>query len=209
MNIKEKIELRNLQKHLPQIQVKNLIEEDVINYKKFLETNLIYSIEQICTLEDDEEIKTIQGITFPFRTLDICFSIEFLNSNYNGNYTVWCPELRGCITEGKSKKEAFENLLYAISEVLIINYDYLNHNPLIFPTIPLPSDSNIDFPKSIFPHTINSSFIKIIIEEYGFDNLYIGKKHFILKEDNENGASLTILFRGVNDLTKFCFDQIL
>ena len=48
-----------------------------------------------------------------------------------------------------------------------------------------------------------------IIEEYGFDNLYIGKKHFILKEDNENGASLTILFRGVNDLTKFCFDQIM
>lgn len=209
MNIKEKIGLRNLQRNFPKIELINVVEEHIIVYEKFLEKNLNYNIEQICRFEDDGEIQTIQDIIVPFRDLDITFSIEILNSNYNGNYSIWCPELRGCITEGKSKEEAFENILYAISEVLIINYDYLNHNPLTFPNTPLPSYSNINFPKSLFPHTIDSSFIKAIIEKYGFDNLYIGKKHFILKEDNENGASLTILFRGVNDLTKFCFDQIM
>lgn len=106
MNIKEKIELRNLQKRLPQIELKNIVEEDLVTYKNFLETNLSYNIEQICRLEDDGEVKTIQGITFPFRDLDITFSIEFLNSNYKGKYTLWCPELRGCITEGKSKKRS-------------------------------------------------------------------------------------------------------
>lgn len=208
MNIKEKIELRNLQRRLPQIKVKNLIEEDINIYKNFVENNLNYNIEKISNLTDDGGIQTIQGITFPFRNLDIEFSIEILNSNYNGKYTVWCPELRGCITEGKSKKEAFDNILFAISEVLIVNYDILNHNPITIPFTPLPTHTHIDFLSNMFGHTIDSNFVRNLIEEYGF-NIFIGSKHFILKEDNPSGATLTILFGGINDLTKFCYDQIL
>lgn len=92
---------------------------------------------------------------------------------------------------------------------MTINYDYLNHNPITFPITPLPTHSHINFPQTMFGHTIDSDFTRNFIEEYGFEFLYIGKKHFVFKEDNPNGATVTLLFGGINDLTKFCFDQII
>ncbi len=202
-------QIERLKKKLPQIEVhKNQIEKDVNTYKSFLENNLSYNIEQICDLQDDGGIQTISNISLPFRQLNIIFSIEFFNSNYKGEYTVWCPELRGCITQGKTKIEAFDNLLYAISEVLIINYDLLSNNPITFPNTPLPTHSQINFPKSLLSNNIDSEFTLNFIEEYGFYNVYIGTQHVIFKTDNPADASITILYSGINDLTKFCFNNI-
>lgn len=211
MNLKEKIALLNLRRKVPQIKISKILLKDnsVDIYKSFLEINLSYNVDQICRLDDDSEIQTIQEITFSFRDLNISFSIEILNQKYKGKYTIWCPELRGCITEGNSKKEAFNNLLWAISETLVVSYDYLKFNPLTFPVTPLPTYSHVNFSNSLSGYSIDSAFITDLIQGHNLINLYVGKKHLLFKKENDNGAILTILFAGINDLTKFCYEKII
>lgn len=122
---------------------------------------------------------------------------------------MWCPELRGCITQGKTKREAFDNLLFAISEVLIVSYDELGINPLTFPVTPLPLYSHIEFPNTMFGHSIGSSFTRNLFDEYQFEKIYIGERHFILTKGDDSAIGLTFLFDGINDLTKYCFDQVI
>ncbi len=207
MKIQTRMEIRSLYAVCPNLKINYPSLESIDTYKKFLETNLRYNIDEICNIQDDGYIKVIQGFTFPFRRTDISFTIEFLNSNYRGKYTLWCPELRGCITQGTTKREAFDNLLYAISEVLTINYDILGHNPLTFAETPLPMDTDITFSDTIQEHTIRSNFVKSIIKNK-YTNLYVGNKHIIFKKDDKNSPNITFLLEGINNLTKKCFENI-
>ena len=209
-NSKQKNLLDDLKKINPNIKIyQNKIESDVNIYKEFLATNLDFNINQICQISDDGRTLSIQGVYFPFRDYDISFSIEILNQKYKGAYTIWCPELRGCITQGETKKEAFDNLLYAISEILIINQDFLNHKPITHPITPIPTHTHIKFPNTNLGHTINGKFIRSLIDLHNFKNFYIGNKHIILKKEKIDNLNIVIPFNGINDLTKFCIDNIL
>lgn len=206
----EKNKIRVIKRSYPNIEfnIKSAEDEVIDAYKKLLEVDLSDRILQICDLDEDGFIHTIKNITCPFKSFDISFSIELFSNNYRGNYTSWCPELKGCITEGGSKKESLENLLWAIAEVIVINYDYLKYNPLTNPITPLTLDSQINFPVTANGHG-TFSITRFLSIENEFKNIYIGKKHLIFKSKKFTSFNVTFLIKGIDDVTKLCIDNIL
>jgi hypothetical protein len=193
----------------PNINLHDNIElERVQIHKEIFELNLEHNVSKICNMQDDGQIQTISYISLPFGELNLNFSIEILNSNYKGRYTIWCPELHGCITDGVNKKQAFNNILYAISEILVLNFFCLNNNPLSSPITPLPTHSFINFPNTSFLHHIEN-FIPLFSNDHNYNNLYVGKKHIIFRDNNIDSQNITILYDGITDLTKFCIEQII
>src|ERR1700733_3066369 len=114
--IKEQLSLNFSHLRVNEILIDNWGGVEV--YAGFLSENLIYVFQQVCNTFDSSSLQCINEINFPFRNLNIEFTIEVFNKDYLGRFTAFCPQLIGCITEGNSKMEALKNLCFAIAEVL-------------------------------------------------------------------------------------------
>lgn len=176
----------------------------VMIYEQFLRMNLEYSFDQVCNADDGNNIQSIQGIYLLYGELDFLFSIEVTCNNYRGRYTAWCPELVGCITEGKSKREALNNLCFAIAEVLILNYELLGINPILKygKTPEVTADFFIDVVD--FPC---ASISPILYVEYGFTEFYLGTNHLLLKNPRALNITLTFPYQGFQQLTKHMIEN--
>ncbi len=52
----------------------------------------------------------------------VTFHITLQRDHLDGGYVSECPELPGCVSQGETEAEAFENILEAISEVLEVQF---------------------------------------------------------------------------------------
>jgi predicted RNase H-like HicB family nuclease len=179
--------------------------EDIEHYKGFLTINLNEIFRDICNAKDNRTIHALQDITLPFRDLNIKFSMELFNKDFQGRYTAYCPELVGCITEGKTKHEALDNLCYAISEVLILNYDLLNINPVkkYYRTPKVTSEFFI--PTKDYQ---SYSYSKILWGDGKFSQFFLSKKHLLLKNPNIPDITITLNNQGFQQLTKHLIEGI-
>ena len=174
-------------------------------YANFLISNLEYTFHTVCNTFDNSMLQSINDINFPFRSLNIEFTIEVFNKDYLGRFTAFCPELIGCITEGNTKMEALNNLCFAIAEVLNLNYEFLKVNPLTL------GASSPKVTKNFFvasPDSYSYNFSKILYIEGKYNRLYLSKKHLLLKNDNYPKITLTLPHSGFQELTRHLLKRI-
>jgi predicted RNase H-like HicB family nuclease len=183
-----------------------VIDDTLINhwigievYADFLFTNLEHTFESICVAKDEGNIQEINRIQFPFRDFFWEFRIDVFNRDYEGKFTAYCPELIGCITEGPSKMEAFKNLCYAISETLVLNYDYLKINPITEKAKDIEITANI-FIRS--PDTLPYNYAKFLLGDAKYKQFYVSKKHLLVKNENFPNITLTMPNSGFQQLTE-------
>ncbi len=197
-----------LNKYFPKLFLdETLLEknEGVEIYTDFLITNLRDIFEQVCSTFDNSMLQSIPHIVFPFRNIEIAFTIEVFNKAYVGRYTAFCPELIGCITEGDTKMEALENLCYAIAEVLILNYDFLKINPLTKNSdSPTVTAKFFHYSEDIYSYNFSKTFYM----EAGFKHFYLSKKHLLLKKDDSPQVTLTLPNRAIQQLTKHLLKKV-
>ena len=171
---------------------------DVEVYAKLLQRNLEDIFETISIDYPSGNLQIIEDIEMPFRKKNIYFSIEIFNRHYENRYTAYCPELVGCITEGSSKIDALNNLCYAIAEYLILNSDILGLNPFS-PDFSKPQVRSRIFIKSDDQQAYG--FAKVNPRKSGFHQLFLSKKHLLLKNPNRPTVTLTLNNNGFQKLT--------
>ena len=66
----------------------------------------------------------------------ITFTVTIQRDHLDGGYVAECVDLPGCVSQGETQEEAFENILEAITEVLGVRLE----RPL--PPITDPSESD-------------------------------------------------------------------
>lgn len=201
--IKEKINEHFINKEVDEYLIDNW--EDVNNYATFLCNTFHDTFQNIATIDDNNRYRAINEIRLPFRENNIEFTIEIINWECHGRYTVYCPELIGCITEGNSKMEALTNLCFAISETLVLNFDCQKLNP-ITPNCKGPSITKEYFVSNIDAYSYNAS--KRLSVEGKFKNFYLGKKHLLLKNDLYPKITLTLPHSGLKELTRHLIQRV-
>jgi hypothetical protein len=205
--IKEKLEY-----NFNNILNKVIINDTLMNnwsgvevYANYLFTNLESTFDNVCSAKDGGSLQEINRIQFPFRNFDWEFRIEVFNKDYENRFTAYCPELMGCITEGKSKMEALKNLCYAISESLVLNYDYLKIYPIT------DNANDIEITANYFihgPDILAYDYVKVLLGDAKYKQFYISQKHLLVKNEDFPKITLTLPNSGFQQLTKHLIKRI-
>lgn len=174
------------------------------NLKNILSRELNLDLGRLNNVPDDNQILSLQNIVINIDGRHLKFTVEIVNSFFQSGYTSWCPEIQGCITEGYTKKQSLDNLLWAISEVIVFN-DILKLNPFSSPKSPLRNYEKIDFDGGADEFY---TYARTMISYKNYSKIYFGKKHLLLKNRNNNIPTLTIPFEDFNELTRYCCNTV-
>jgi predicted RNase H-like HicB family nuclease len=192
--------IKSLHKSIRKAPDSILLEEknamNIKMYAQFLIQNLSVNFNNLIYNNDlGNNLNFIANIRLPFANNYIHFTIA-LYPSYNNQWTVACPEIIGCVSQGNSKKDALENLCYAISQCLILNIEILKFQPF---------SSRIKLLKGPFLTKLTiyqpSLYINFLYLEFKMNSIYLGERHIILKKDSDPLLNLTVPISEINSFT--------
>jgi predicted RNase H-like HicB family nuclease len=166
----------------------------IFGKSKWLEQNLAYNFNVIYN-DPAEAGGYIQGINLlgDDRTDSREFFSIALCSRYMGQFTAFCPEIIGCVSQGDTKHEALSSLCVALSECTILNYEHLNINPFTqdpsIPSFRLVDDQTIFSPVDM---------ARLLFLEFNITTTYLTTNNIIMKHDKHPYLSFVIPLKNIN-----------
>lgn len=180
--------------------IKNRLQ--VLAHAKFLSNNLDRTFDDVVASNVSNQTQIIPNVPIQVSvTVAVKVTMALYSNNFLGNYTAFCPELEGCITEAGSKKEALVRLCSAISSVLVLNYDVLGIQ-CVTPAAREPKPSAGAFLDGI--HEPAQVAFRLRLNHH-FSSLYLSPTHILVKRPDLPRLTLTISNYGIHAVT---FDML-